>query len=446
VAVSAHGMRDVTMTPAPRPAQVCLSCHAAVSPAWLFCAACGASLRAAGNAMGGAATRDGERRFVAVAVADIAGFTRLSERLEPERMTALLNEVFSRLEEVVLRYEGSVDQFFGDSMMAVFGARVAHEDDAERALLAALEFDRAVATVHERLKLSVAVRVSVGLDAGHVVVGTIGGKTFRQPAVIGDPVNAARRLQSMAEPGRVLATQRVARLLEDRYRFKPFGELRLRGSGEPLHVFDAVGRESETSGEAVTRRGLTALVGREAILERLKELAAAAGRGEPSVVGLIGRAGTGKKRLLDEAAKLAGEVGVRVVRVTPQRYATHDDEGEGQTVETQRDFSLLHDLAVAVDGEGHHAVTGLIANRHGGPVDEARRHAIGYAFRELVLLAAAREPLLIAVSDLQWADRLSVEALFRAVRKNPADDDGGAARRGRCGCRLCSSRRVRVGW
>src|SRR5436190_24039091 len=191
---------------------VCPSCGTPAPPEAKFCMSCGTALSGEAPATAPAPVRTEpirapadelpeERRQVTVLFADLSGYTAIAERMDPEAVKSFVDRALRRLGQEVDRYGGSVDKYIGDNVMAVFGAPVAHEDDAERAVRAALGMQEAMGEINERLASSLEVNLAlrVGVNTGEVVAGAIGdGYT-----VIGDTVNVAARLQTAARPGSV---------------------------------------------------------------------------------------------------------------------------------------------------------------------------------------------------------------------------------------------------
>jgi class 3 adenylate cyclase len=152
-----------------------------------------------------------------VLFADVSGFTAISERLDPEQVHELMNQAFDRMLAEIHRYEGTVNQFLGDGLMALFGAPVAHEDHARRAALAALGLQRTLAAYRETLQRTRGIdfRVRIGLNTGLVVVGAIGDNLRMDYTAVGDTTNVAARMQQVAEPGQIVLAEPTRRLIPD---------------------------------------------------------------------------------------------------------------------------------------------------------------------------------------------------------------------------------------
>jgi class 3 adenylate cyclase len=182
----------------------------------------------------------GERRAVSVLFADVVSFTPFAERAEPEKVVEFLNELFTVLTEVVFRHDGTVDKFIGDSVMAFFGAPDAMPDHAERAVACAEDMHRFVEATSPawKEKYGLEVRIAVGVNSGEVLVGNLGSEARMDYTIIGDAVNVAARLESLARPGQTLVTQVVADKVKDAFTFHALGEHPLRGKEQPVAILE----------------------------------------------------------------------------------------------------------------------------------------------------------------------------------------------------------------
>jgi class 3 adenylate cyclase len=207
----------------------------------------------------------GERKQVTVLFVDVSGFTSLSARLDPEEVHGLMRRAFDLMLAEVHRYEGTVNQFLGDGIMALFGAPIAHEDHARRAVHAALGIARALEGYQQELApRGITFRARQGLNTGLVVVGAIGSDLRMDYTAVGDTTNVAARLQQAGEPGHVTIAEATHRLVHGYFETRALGGLTLKGRAEPVAAWEVVGaRETRTRLEIETDRGLTPLVGRE---------------------------------------------------------------------------------------------------------------------------------------------------------------------------------------
>jgi class 3 adenylate cyclase len=205
---------------------------------------------------------EGERKQVTVLFCDITNSTPLAERLGPEAMHTLLNNFFELALAAIHRYEGTINQFLGDGFMALFGAPIAHEDHARRAVLAALDIQRAL---HERRGADTSsIQVRLGLNTGLVVVGAIGDNLRMDYTAVGDTTNLAARLQQVAAPGQLVISEATHRLVAGYCATQSLGVLSLKGKSDPVQAWEVLAaRADRTRLEVEAERGLTPFVGRE---------------------------------------------------------------------------------------------------------------------------------------------------------------------------------------
>src|SRR6476659_2158265 len=182
-----------------------------------------------------------ERRLITALFADVSGFTALAERLDPEQLLEVIDPVISRLSSVVGRYGGYVEKFAGDALMALFGAPVSHDDDAERALRVALEMHAELARLVEELPHDAKLTLHVGVNSGHGIARILGSEARMDYAVLGDSVSLAQRLESAAPPGETYLSETTARLTEGKFELEPVGELTLKGKSEPVSAWRLIG-------------------------------------------------------------------------------------------------------------------------------------------------------------------------------------------------------------
>jgi class 3 adenylate cyclase len=240
---------------------------------------------------------EGERKLVTVLFADVANYTSMSEKLDPEEAHQIMDGCFKILMDEIHRYEGTINQFTGDGIMALFGAPVAHEDHAQRACHAALAIQRALEGYSDNLekRLGLAFRMRVGLNSGPVVVGSIGDDLRMDYTAVGDTTNLAARMESMARPSTILGTASTYRLARDFFDFRPLGKFQVKGKEESQEVYELVeASEVATRIEAAAAKGLTRFVGRTREAEGLKDAFEKTRSESGQVVGVVGEAGVGK--------------------------------------------------------------------------------------------------------------------------------------------------------
>ncbi len=285
-------------------ARSCRACGTEAPPQARFCIACGTTLDDArgpsdASALAGSEPEPSEeRRTVTVLFADLSGYTSVSERLDHETVKALVERCLTRLALEVGEFGGRVDKYIGDNVMAVFGAPVAHEDDAERAVRAAVGMQSAMGELNQTVKpeFGFELGLRVGINTGEVLAGRV-GEVY---TVVGDAVNVASRLQSVAAVGSILVGERTRRASASAVVFRELEPLTLKGKAEPVAAWEVV--ELPKPIPVPERRTLRApLVGRHEELDQLELLFDRAGReAAPQLVTVVGEAGVGKTRLLRE--------------------------------------------------------------------------------------------------------------------------------------------------
>ncbi|MDJ0819610.1 MAG: adenylate/guanylate cyclase domain-containing protein, partial [Desulfobacterales bacterium] len=254
---------------------------------------------------------EGERKQVTVMFCDMAGFTSLSENLDPEKAYAIIDQVYEILIHKVHDYEGTVNELTGDGIMALFGAPIALEDAPQRAIRSSLAIHRKIARFSDRLKQKgedvPPLKMRVGLHTGPVVVGTVGNDLRVEFKAVGDTVNLASRMESSAVPGSTYVTEATFRLSEGLFRFEFVGKKEVKGRKERVKVYRAIAPStSRTRFDVSTERGLTPFIGRERELELLIDGLERSKAGRGQAISIIADAGVGKSRLLYEFRKTVG--------------------------------------------------------------------------------------------------------------------------------------------
>jgi class 3 adenylate cyclase/tetratricopeptide (TPR) repeat protein len=340
----------------------CATCGFASERASPFCPQCGAGQVPA-------ATHE-QRKTVTVLFCDLTGSTALGETLDPERLRALLARYFERMQAIVERHGGSVEKFIGDAVMAVFGVPLLHEDDALRAVRAAIEMRDAIPEL--------GLQGRIGVMTGEVVTGTA------ERLATGDAVNVAARLEAAAEPGEVLIGQPTLALVREAVEVGPVQPLELKGKAEPVPAYRLV-----TVHDAPERRHAALFVGRERELELVRgalERVRAEERCE--LITIVGDAGVGKSRLV---AEVLASVEATVVRGRCLPY------GEGITYWPV--IEVLKQLDVVPPDE---AAALAIRSLLGESQAMTSAEEIAWAFRKTLEHAAAQRPLVVVFDDIQW--------------------------------------------
>ena len=253
---------------------------------------------------------EGERKLVTVLFADVANYTYVADRLDPEEVHQIMDGTFGILSDEIHRFEGTINQFTGDGVMALFGAPVGHEDHAQRACHAALSVQKSIReyghTIRDKWGIDFDMRI--GLNSGPVVVGSIGDDLRMDYTAIGDTTNLAAKIESMAKPGEILVSKNTHRLVKDFFNFEPHEKFEIKGKAEPQETFELI--EATTVGTrlgAISAKGLTRMVGRKNSMAALLEVYEKVQAGSGQVVGLVGEPGVGKSRLLLEFRRVLNQ-------------------------------------------------------------------------------------------------------------------------------------------
>jgi class 3 adenylate cyclase len=266
---------------------LCPSCASPIAEGARFCSSCGHAV---------AAVQSEERRIVTVLFADVVGFTSLAEHRDPETVKRLIDRIFARLAEVITGFGGRVDKLLGDGVLALFGAPVAHEDDAERAVRAALRMHETLAAYSDEQALEPPLRMRIGINTGEVLMGTLAGADY---TAMGDVVNTASRLQAAAPPGGVLVGEATYALTADIVRYDESSVLQPRGREQSVNTWLALDMLAPPGFRL--RRSDLRLVGRSAELGLVHAaLRLVAAEGRSLVLNITGEGGVGKSRLVEE--------------------------------------------------------------------------------------------------------------------------------------------------
>lgn len=391
----------------------------------------------------------GQRRSVTVLFADLSSYTSLSQEIDSEDLYDLVQRFIPLLGESVYKYEGMVDKIIGDGLMALFGAPISHENNAERAIRAALDMQESVARLSKEFEgvTDFELKLHIGLHSGTVIVGGVGSNMMMDYTAIGDTVNLANRLEQVAEGGTVLASEAVYRATRALFDFEAIPELSLKGIRQPVTAFRLKGLKSHP--ESVRGlKGLKApLVGREAEFEQLKEAALRLADRKQGCLALVtGEAGIGKTRLTAELKAYVNQTSLKVL--------------EGQSLTYRRSVSYwiflgvlrdLFDISIETPGHlAHQQVASITRKLVGDQAEEILpyiehllglepvhssglqrlthldasqlRQQIFIAVRDLLVAKARNNPLILILDDLHWADEASLDLLaflVEAVRREP---------------------------
>lgn len=430
----------------------CAKCGHVCAADFAFCPKCGSQLNdtdlateADDNASGESpatvdvARRDADRRPVTVLFADLSGFTALSETMDPEDVRALQNDLHRATRDVIGEFDGFLEKFVGDAVLAVFGAPIAHEDDPERALRTALALMTRVAELSTRWERRVGqpLAMHIGVNTGPVVAGALGVGGDAAYAVTGDTVNTAARLQSAAGGGEIWVGPSTYQLTRHRFPFEPVGEIEMKGKAEPITVHRLSGEPlamGATRGLATL--GLSApLIGRKRELAQINDAFGDLDTPGTSLVRIVGAPGIGKSRLIDEFLSRAdGDIGSKNVTLLRASCSAMTDQTFGILAQLLRNaYGIDHgdDLAaaetklragiakVSISEDAELLLPYLIhvlgldpddGGFAGLPPEQLKRQ-IFMATRSLFDAWLAAGPVLVLIEDLHWSDLASVEVM-----------------------------------
>jgi class 3 adenylate cyclase/tetratricopeptide (TPR) repeat protein len=430
---------------------ICPNCEATIPLDRLFCGECGHDLRQpkeapsidysepqsytpkylADKILTSRSAIEGERKLVTVFFADVADFTSTSEKLDPEEVHQIMDGCFKILMDEIHKYEGTINQFTGDGVMAIFGAPVAHEDHAQRACYAALSIQKAMGEYGAKIKKGTGIdfEMRIGLNSGPVLVGSIGDDLRMDYTAVGDTTNLASRMEGATTPGSVLVSQNTHRLAEDFFEFETPDKIEVKGKDQLQEAYKLVRiGEIDTRFRASIAKGLTPFVGRKNTLPALMEVYEKAKSGSGQVVGIVGEAGVGKSRLLlefrnlimqDDFTYLEGRcihyggsmAYLPILDIFKSYFGIKDEEREDIIKQRISDKILNLDgespnlfppfqdlLSLKVDDEDYVRLE-----------PKQKREKTFEAIRDLLIRMSHDRPLVLAIEDLHWIDKTTEE-------------------------------------
>src|SRR5215213_4258113 len=407
---------------------ICTRCQMANPEGARFCLNCGNQLEAQVRV-------EGERKYVTVLFADVVDSTGLGERLDPEQVAEIMNGAFAFLNASVKKYDGTIARLLGDAILAFFGAPVAHEDDAERAVRAGLDIQAAAREYAEEVKRDYGVdfKVRVGINTGLAVLAAVGDEIRTEYTAMGDTTNVAARLQSAAEPGTVLISADTYHLVKQLFELRPRGGAMVKGKSAPIVTYEVLAPRV-VPGKVRGLEGLTSpLVGRAAEYKLVNDKLNEVREGRGAFVAVIGEAGLGKSRLLaeiSESAKSGSQVAwlegralsyEQAVTYFPWRQVIRGAIGakEGEAPEVVRE-KLHRDPACLAMPEDDSQYLEVILSVESNATLEAVAALEGDALVEHIAAAtrgyfrarADLVPTMIVLDDLHWADTASLDLLL----------------------------------
>ena len=421
----------------------CPSCGFENPRGFKFCGGCGAGLSApipelqrdprsytpkhlADRILTTRAALEGERKKVTVLFADVKGSMELADQVDPEEWHGILSRFFEILAEGIHRYEGTVNQYTGDGIMALFGAPISHEDHAERACHAALHLRDELRRYAEEIRRTrgLPFEVRMGLNTGEVVVGKIGDDLRMDYTAQGYTVGLAARIEQLAYPGSIYVAEQTASLVRGFFRLRDLGEFELKGARAPERVYELEGKgELRTRLDLSRARGFSRFVGRVSEMGLLESGLDAALEGNGRVIGVVAGPGVGKSRLCVEFFERCRARGIptyeahglphgRAIPFLPVLEFLRNFFG---IIDTDRDEAAREKVAgrVLLLDDSLRDLLPLLFDflgvpdpeRATQPLDpESRQRQLYGAIKRLLQVRSQREPMIILLDDLHWFD------------------------------------------
>ncbi len=389
----------------------------------------------------------GERKHVTIMFADISGFTAMSEKLDPEEVRSLINACFERIGATIDRYAGHIDKFIGDAIMALFGAPVAHENDPERALRAALDMMETLEVFNREHadQISKPLALHFGINSGLVIAGGIGTRQRQDYSVMGDTVNLAARLEGLSEAGEILVGEDTYRLTAPLFEFEALKPIKVKGKTRPVRVYRLLKAKAVAGGQIRGIEGLySPLVGRVEELTLLNQSLSQVCQGQGGVISVTGDTGLGKSRLIEElciscmqdgraywaegrALSYGDSASYLVARQVLGQLMAIDFEGSPieAALVLRKELKMLlpeqstdvypylaHFLDIHLDNEALQRIKYLDG--------DALQQRIIQAVQTYIIARSQQNPLILIWEDLHWADPSSlgmINALLPLTRQ-----------------------------
>ena len=374
---------------------------------------------------------EGERKIVTVLFADVANYTSMSEKLDPEEVLQIMDGAFKIMMDETHKYEGTINQFTGDGIMAIFGAPVAHENHAQRACYTALSIQKAMEGYSAKIEREYGIdfKIRIGINSGPVIVSAIGDDLRMDYTAVGDTTNLASRMEGLAEPGKIFVSENTLKIVKRYFDFNSIGKTEVKGKDEPQDIYELL----KTS-KVVTRidesiaKGLTRFVGRKNSMASLMNAYDLVKSGAGQVVGVVGEAGVGKSRLILELQN----------RLPENEYTYFEGQclQYGGSILYMAILDIMRSLFDIKDDDREHIIKKklkekILSNSRNLehtllPIQDLlslkvedetflkleprqKRERIFDAIRDILISVSQEKPLIVVVEDLHWIDDTSQE-------------------------------------
>jgi class 3 adenylate cyclase/tetratricopeptide (TPR) repeat protein len=411
----------------------CPECGATNRADSKFCDECGKDLRESQAPKDAQLDSEGERKYVTVLFSDLSGYTSMSEKLDPEELKEIMSRIFGEIAQVVTKYEGFIEKFIGDAVMALFGAPKAHEDDPVRAIRASREIHERIETLSPEIEKRIGQSISMhtGINTGLVVTGEMDMEKGTH-GVAGDTINLASRLQNLAKKGEILVGHDTFRQAEGHYAFEALEPTEVKGKAEPVKIY----KVSSARDKPITTHRLSGLradlIGRRAEIGQLYDAVDHLAKGRGRIFSICGDAGTGKSRLvedfknsldLNEIQWLEGHAYAysqnipffplidllnRIFKIDegdpPESVRNKIESGIGQLVEGNEAFAPYVGRLYSLSYPELEDVS-----------PEFWRSRLKEAVMAILTATAKRSPTIFFLEDLHWADPSHVELMRNAL-------------------------------
>jgi len=384
---------------------------------------------------------EGERKQVTVMFCDLEGFTSISEKLGPEKMYGIMDQVYEILIHKVQDYEGTVNELTGDGILALFGAPIALEDAPQRAIRAGMAIHREMTKFSDKRKDDnfPPLKMRIGIHTGPVVVGSLGNDLRVEFKAVGDTVNLASRMESLAEPGTTYVTEETFKLTEGLFRFEALGEKTVKGKKDAVKVYRIIATSSRrTRFDVSAERGLTPFIGKKRELEIMLDGFEMSKSGHGRAFSIVAEAGVGKSRLLYEFRKAVANEDVTflegkclsygrnmayhpIIDILKSEFKIENDDGDAEI--RQKVKNSLNRLGVDEASTLPYFLELMSVSDSG--IDqitmspEGKKSQIIEAINRIALKGSELRPLIMVVEDLHWTDTSSEDVLKELLSSIP---------------------------
>ncbi len=378
---------------------------------------------------------EGERKQVAVLFCDLAGFTSMVETIGPDESYNLMDRIYEILIHKVHEYEGTVNEMTGDGVLALFGAPIAIEDAPQRAIRSAMAIHKEITKFNEDnlqdLTQSHPLKMRIGIHTGPVVVGTLGNNLRVEFKAVGDTVNIASRMETLAEPGTTCVSEDTFKLTEGFFRFEALGAKEIKGKEDPISVFRVIATSaSRTRFDVSAERGLTRFIGRQRELELLIDGFERTKQGFGQAFSIVSEAGAGKSRLLYEFRKAVTNEDITfleskclsfsknvayhpVINLIKSSFGILNDDDDTKKVDKIKGGLRL--LGIDQDSILIYLLELLSVTNSGfdktSMSPESKKDRTMEALKQISLRTSELKPLVLVFEDLHWIDKSSEEYL-----------------------------------